>query len=147
MIVGVPRESYPGERRVALVPAVIPNLAKAGLQVVLEAGAGAEAGYPDAEYTAKGAKIVPSRAEVFSTADIIVQVLCHGSNDKTGKADVPLMRKGQAIVGFLRPLGSVTTLEDIAKTGAISFAVELMPHDSCAEHGRALFHGHHLRLQ
>lgn len=138
MIVGVPRESYPGERRVALVPAVIPNLAKAGLQVTIEAGAGAEAGYPDAEYTAKGAKVASSRAEVFATADIIVQVLCYGSNDKTGKADIPLMRKGQVIIGFLRPLGAVTTLEDIAKTGAISFAVELMPRSTRAQSMDAL---------
>ena len=86
MIVGVPRESYPGERRVALVPGVSPSLAKAGLEVVIEAGAGAEAGYPDAEYTAKGAKSLPQRADVFRAADIIVQVLCYGSNDKTGKA-------------------------------------------------------------
>ena len=80
MIVGIPREIYPGERRVALVPAVIPNLAKAGLEVVVEAGAGIEAGFPDAEYAAKGAKIVPDRAEVFGAADIVIQVLCYGSN-------------------------------------------------------------------
>ena len=57
MIVGVPRETYPGERRVALVPIVIPALAKAGMEVIVEAGAGAAAGFPDAEYAAKGAKI------------------------------------------------------------------------------------------
>ena len=57
MLVGVPREIFPGERRVALVPAVIPNLKKAGLEVVIEAGAGVEAGYPDAEYTAKVAPL------------------------------------------------------------------------------------------
>ena len=67
MIIGVPRESFPGERRVALVPGVIPNLLKAGIEVVVEAGAGAEAGYPDAEYTAKGAKLLPTRAEIFAT--------------------------------------------------------------------------------
>jgi len=66
MIVGVPRESYPGERRVALVPTVIPHLAKAGLEVVIEAGAGVGAGFPDAEYAAKGAKILTDRAEVFA---------------------------------------------------------------------------------
>ena len=54
MLVGVPREIFPGERRVALVPPVIPNLKKAGLEVIIEAGAGVEAGYPDSEYTAKG---------------------------------------------------------------------------------------------
>ena len=58
MIVGVPRETFPGERRVAMVPLVIPTLAKSGLEVHVEAGAGVDAGYPDAEYAAKGAKIV-----------------------------------------------------------------------------------------
>src|SRR3984893_12903698 len=111
MIVGVPRESYPGERRVALVPAVIPNLAKAGLEVVVEAGAGVEGGYPDADFATKGAKIIPQRAEVFRAADIIVQVLCYGSNDRTGKADVPLFKHDQVLVGFLRPLGSVETIQ------------------------------------
>ena len=81
MIVGVPRESFPGERRVALVPAAVPNLTKTGFQVVVEAEAGARAGYPDADYAAKGAKIVSDRAEVFRAADIVLQVLCYGSND------------------------------------------------------------------
>src|ERR1700735_1260097 len=80
MIVGIPRESYPGERRVAIVPAVLPALLKAGLEIIVEAGAGAEAGYPDATYTGKGAKIVANRAEVFRAADIVVQVLCYGSD-------------------------------------------------------------------
>src|SRR6267378_7583553 len=103
MIVGVPRETFPGERRVALVPAVVPALTKAGIDVVVEAGAGVQGGYPDAGYVEKGAKIVASRAEVFGAADIVVQVLCYGSNDKTGKADVPLFRRGQLLIGFLRP--------------------------------------------
>ena len=83
MIVGVPRESFPGERRVALVPLSVPNLVKAGFEVVVEAGAGVAAGYLDAEYAAKGAKIVSDRTEVFRSADVVVQVLCYGSNDKT----------------------------------------------------------------
>src|SRR5664279_2956748 len=124
MIVGVPRESFPGERRVALIPGVVPNLVKAGLEVIVEAGAGTEAGYPDADYFNKGAKIVADRAEVFRTADIVVQVLCYGSNDRTGKADVPLYRRGQALIGFLRPLGSIETIREIAATGVTSFSVE-----------------------
>src|SRR4029077_1592585 len=102
MIVGVPRESFPGERRVALVPAVLPTLAKAGLQIVVEAGAGVQAGYPDADYLSKGAKILPARAEVFRAADIVTQVLCYGSNDRTGKADLPLFHRDQLLIGFLR---------------------------------------------
>ena len=138
MIVGVPRETYPGERRVALVPAVIPNLAKAGLEVAVEAGAGAEAGYPDADYAAKGAKITPERSELFRAADIIVQVLSYGANDKTGKADLPLFRQDQVLVGFLRPLSSMETLEEIAGRGVTAFSVELMPRTTRAQSMDAL---------
>jgi NAD(P) transhydrogenase subunit alpha len=138
MIVGVARESFPGERRVALVPAVLPTLAKAGLEVVLEAGAGVEAGYPDAEYVAKGAKILADRAEVFRAADIITQVLCYGANDRTGKADLPLFHRDQILVGFLRPLGSVETISDIAAKGVTSFSVELMPRSTRAQSMDAL---------
>ena len=138
MIVGVPRETFPGERRVSLVPAVVPVLTKAGLEVVVEAGAGAEAGYPDKEYLAKGARILPERAEVFREADIVVQVLCYGSNDKTGKDDLPLLRRDQALIGFLRPLGALGTLEDIAGRGVTSFSVELIPRSTRAQSMDAL---------
>jgi NAD(P) transhydrogenase subunit alpha len=138
MIVGVPREGFPGERRVALVPAVIPNLAKAGLEVVVEAGAGVEAGYADAEYLAKGAKILLRRAEVFNAADIITQVLCYGSNDRTGEADLPLFHRDQVLVGFLRPLGSLQTVQDIAAKGVISLSIELMPRTTRAQSMDAL---------
>ena len=138
MIVGVPRETFPGERRVALVPGVIPSLSKAGLGVVVESGAGVEAGYADADYAAKGAKILPQRAEVFRTADIITQVLCYGSNDKTGKADVPLFKRDQVLLGFLRPLGSVDTISEIASKGVTAFSVELMPRTTRAQSMDAL---------
>jgi len=138
MIVGIPRETFPGERRVALVPATVPNLTRAGLQVVIEAGAGVEAGYPDADYAAKGAKILADRAEVFRTADILVQILCYGSNDKTGKADVALFRREQVLIGFLRPLGSLETIQEIAGKGVTSFSVELMPRTTRAQSMDAL---------
>src|SRR5438552_3071032 len=138
MILGVPHESYPWERRVALVPAVIPNLTKAGLEVVMEAGAGAEAGYPDDEYSAKGAKSLAGRAEVFRVADTIVQVLCYGSNDRTGKDDLPHFHPNQTLVGFLRPLGVLETIQDIAARGISSFSVELMPRTTRAQSMDAL---------
>src|SRR5437773_1427045 len=133
MLVGVPRESFPGERRVALVHPTIPHLTKAGLEVAVEAGAGISAGYPDADYTAKGAKIVSDRADLFRAADIVVQILCYGSNDRTGKADVPLFRSGQVLIGFLRPLGSIETIQEIAAKGVTSFSVELMPRTTRAQ--------------
>jgi H+-translocating NAD(P) transhydrogenase subunit alpha len=138
MIVGVPRENYPGERRVALVPAVIPNLKKAGLDVLVQTGAGLSAGYPDADYVEKGATLAASREEVFARADIITQFLSHGANDKTGAEDLPLLRNGQVLVGFLRPLGTVQTVGEIAKRGVTSFSVELIPRSTRAQSMDAL---------
>jgi NAD(P) transhydrogenase subunit alpha len=138
MIVGVPRETFPGERRVAVVPSSIPTLAKGGLEVVVEAGAGAQAGYPDADYVAKGGKIIPERRDVFAAADIVVQVLSYGSNDKTGQADVPLFHSGQVLIGFLRPLGGLEPLQEIAAKGVTSFSVELIPRSTRAQSMDAL---------
>ena len=138
LIIGVPKESYPGERRVALVPAVLPTLTKAGFEVHVQAGAGIEAGYPDAQYSEKGAKIVGDRAALFSAADIIVQILCYGSNDISGKADVPLYRKDQILVGFLRPFGEKDIVQEIAHAGVTSFAIELMPRTTRAQSMDAL---------
>jgi NAD(P) transhydrogenase subunit alpha len=138
VIVGVVKESFPGERRVALVPGVIAVLAKAGLEVLVETGAGWEAGYPDASYTEKGGKIAPNRAAVFSAADIIVQVLSYGANDKTGRADTSLLRRDQVLIGFMRPLGAKEAVQQIAATGAISFSIELMPRTTRAQSMDAL---------
>ena len=138
MIVGVPGERYPGERRVALVPAVISSLLDGGLEVVVESGAGAEAGYRDEDYVSKGATIVPGRSEVFRTASVIAQVLAVGANDRTGEADLPLVRPDHHLIGFLRPFGNVETLQKLAATGVTSFAVELMPRTTRAQSMDAL---------
>jgi len=123
---------------VALVPLVVPALVKAGFEVVIEAGAGDEASYRDEQYAEKGAKIVADRAAVFGMADIIVQVLCYGSNDVTGKDDLPLFRRGQVLVGFLRPFGSAEVLQEIAEKGVTSFSIELMPRTTRAQSMDAL---------
>jgi NAD(P) transhydrogenase subunit alpha len=138
VIVGVPKEIYPGERRVALTPVVVPMLAKAGLEVAIEAGAGVEAGYPDAQYQEKGAKILADRAAVFAQSEIIVQVLCNGANDKNGASDLALMRRGQLLIGFMRPLAATEAVQEIARTGVTSFAVELMPRTTRAQSMDAL---------
>ncbi len=138
MIIGIPKESFPGERRVAMVPSVVPGLTKAGFEVAIEAGAGVSAGYLDKDYADKGAKVLAGRADVFKTADVVVQVLCYGSNDRTGKDDVALYRQGQFLVGFLRPQGSVETLKEIASKGVASFSVELMPRITRAQSMDAL---------
>jgi len=134
----VPKETYPGERRVALVPMVIPALVKAGFEVVVQAGAGIGAGYPDSRYIEKGAKVLAERAAVFAAADIMTQVLCYGSNDVTGREDLPLLRSGQVLVGFLRPLGSAEIIQQIASAGITAFSVELIPRTTRAQSMDAL---------
>lgn len=133
MIVGVPKEIYPGERRVALVPAVVPSLVKAGMEVLVESGAGVQSGYPDDAYAAKGARISGGRDEVFGRADVVLQVLCHGANDVSGAEDLPRMRPGQAVIGFLRPLASPRAVRELAERGVTSIAVELVPRTSRAQ--------------
>ena len=138
MIIGVPKETYPGERRVALVPMVLPVLTKAGFEVVIEGSAGLQAGYPDAQYIDKGAQIVSNRAALFEKSDIVLQVLCYGSNDVTGKDDLPLLRRDQVLIGFLRPFGSREAVSEIAARGVTAFSVELMPRSTRAQSMDAL---------
>jgi len=138
VIIGVPKEIFPGENRVALVPLVIPNLKKIGLDVLVQSGAGLAAGYADSDYVDKGATIAPNRASVFQQADIIVQLLSYGSNDRNGREDLPLFRRGQVVIGFFRPLGSLDVLNEIKATGVTTFSVELMPRITRAQSMDAL---------
>lgn len=127
LVIGVPRETFPGEHRVSLIPASIPPLLKAGLQVVVETAAGAAAGFPDAAYTAQGAKILDSRAAVFEAANIIVQVRAAGANPDAGRADLALFRHEQVLVGSLEPLVDPQWMVDLSEKNVISFALELLP--------------------
>jgi NAD(P) transhydrogenase subunit alpha len=138
MIIGVPKESFPGEQRVALVPAVLPSLVKAECEVLIEAGAGEAALYPDAAYVEKGARIVGSRHQLFASADAVFQVLAPGANDRTGRIDLLLLRRDQVLIGFLRPLGSPETVQEIAATGAVAFAIEFIPRITRAQSMDAL---------
>ena len=126
MIVSVTKETFPGERRVALIPAMVGQLAKAGLEVTVETGAGQEAGFLDAEYEAKGARIVSDRGEAFA-ADVILQVRCCGANPHAGAADFELMRAGQIIIGSADPLSVAESLQKAAERGVSVFALEMMP--------------------
>jgi len=126
MIVAVPKETFRDERRVALVPSVVPTVTKSGVEVVIEAGAGVAAGYSDDAYEDKGARIV-DRAEVFASGDVVLQVRGLGANVEAGRADLELMRSGQTIVGHLEPLWAPQTVGDLAEKGVSAFAMELMP--------------------
>lgn len=127
MIVGIPRESSPGERRVAIVPAVVPALLKAGLEVVVEERAGEAAGFPDRQYTEQGAAIEPRRTAVFERAEVLLMVRTPGANPHGGHADLDLMRRGQTLIGFADPLGEPQRAVEVAARGVTLFALELLP--------------------
>jgi NAD(P) transhydrogenase subunit alpha len=126
MIVGVPQESFPGESRVALIPASLPPLGKAGIEVHVQAGAGVAAGFPDSLYVDKGAKVVAGRDEVFA-ADVILQVRAGGANPEQGKDDLPRLTAGKVVIGLCDPLGQPKANQELAVTGATLFGLELLP--------------------
>ncbi|MBI1784614.1 Re/Si-specific NAD(P)(+) transhydrogenase subunit alpha [Candidatus Sumerlaeota bacterium] len=138
MIIGVPKETFPGERRVALIPAIVPSLVKAGMEVLVEPDAGDSAGYTDQQYKDKGAQIASGRNDLFSRAQIIVQVRGAGANPQGGKADLMRINAGQTLIGFHDPLGSAAALKDYAARKAILFSLELIPRSTRAQSMDAL---------
>ncbi len=138
MNIGIPKETFPGEHRVALIPSAVAPLVKAGHEVLIETGAGAAAGFPDKDYADKGASVAASRAEVFGAADVVLQVRAGGSNPEAGQADLPLMKSGQAIIAFLEPLTEKAAIEQLASRGVHAFSMELMPRITRAQSMDAL---------
>jgi NAD(P) transhydrogenase subunit alpha len=132
LIVGVVKETYPGERRVALVPGVLPSLSKKKISAVIEAEAGEAAGFPDAQYVERGATIV-NRGEVFAQANVVAQVRTLGANPAAGSADLELMRPGQVVIGFAEPLTAVEPSQKMADRGVRLMAMELMPRTTRAQ--------------
>ncbi|MGH9374249.1 MAG: Re/Si-specific NAD(P)(+) transhydrogenase subunit alpha [Vicinamibacterales bacterium] len=129
MRVGIPKETWPGETRVAVIPTGAAALKKAGLEVAVEQAAGTSAGFPDDAYRQQGAAIV-DRAAIFSSADIILTV-------RATPPGGPL-RNGQAMIGFADPLGAPDAIHDTAPTGAMLFSMELMPRITRAQSMDAL---------
>ncbi|MGI8803014.1 MAG: Re/Si-specific NAD(P)(+) transhydrogenase subunit alpha [Solirubrobacteraceae bacterium] len=130
VLVGVPKETVEGERRVALVPEVVRKLTGRGLDVIVEAGAGARAIIPDALYTAAGAKIVEA-GEVWK-ADVVVKVAAPSAEEIAQLGD------GSLLIGFLAPLTSPATTKALAEAGATAFAMEAIPRISRAQSMDAL---------
>ena len=127
MIVGVVKETFPGEARVALVPVGVQQLIRAELEVVIESGAGVAAGYDDKAYTEKGATLAADRADVWKRADVVLQVRALGANLDLGKGDLGLMRSGQTVIGTCEPLSEHAANQAIAEIGVALFSMEMMP--------------------
>ncbi len=127
MKVAVVRETFPGERRVSLVPALIAPLTKAGWQVLVQAGAGEGANFSDADYESAGAEIVGDRRTAFEQADIVLQVRCLGSNPEAGREDLELVRPGLVLIGMCDPLGRPESIRELADQQVTLFAMEMIP--------------------
>jgi len=136
VLVAVPREKSPRERRVALVPEGVKVLSRLDCEVVVESGAGVEAGFSDAEYEAAGARIDSDPAAVLSSGEIVVKVSPPVSVD--GQSEIDLLRKGGIYVGFLRPLDDAETAAHLARQGVIAFSMELIPRITRAQSMDAL---------
>jgi NAD(P) transhydrogenase subunit alpha len=118
MIVAVPKETAPGERRVALVPDLVPKLLRAGLEVVVQAGAGAGAGFLDAVYQEQGARLEP---DVCAEADIFLRA------QPPTAAEVGTFKAGAILIGFLQPYTNAAGIQALAARQVTAFAMELMP--------------------
>jgi H+-translocating NAD(P) transhydrogenase subunit alpha len=120
MKVAVVKESAPGERRVALVPETVPRLAKAGLEVLVEEGAGDGAWFPDSAYTAAGAAVT-STDDLYATADVILTVT------RPDAGTLKRLRSGQAVIGMLSPLTDPQLASDLAAAGVTAISLDGLP--------------------
>lgn len=126
MIVAVPREIVPGEKRVALVPDGVKQLVAKGVEVVVEAGAGGQAGIPDDAFVKAGARIEEDTEKLLAGADVVVKVEAPEALADGGH-EVDRLRQGGTLVGCLRPLDRPELASRLAARGVTSFALELMP--------------------
>lgn len=135
-IVGVARESAPGEGRIAITPAVVPVLRRARLEVCIEAGAGAVAGFDDAEYEAQGARVLATADEIFDTAAVLLCVRTPRTPSRG--LDAGRLRAGQTLVGLLDPLAAPQAMQALAERGVDALALELLPRSTRAQSMDAL---------
>ena len=126
MVLGVPKEEASGERRVALVPAHIGSLTKAGIEVVVQRSAGYESGYTDEAYQEKGATLVEDRESVYQRADVILRVRS-GKADAGGFEEAALLRERQTVIGTFDPYGAEEVMRGYLEKKVQSFSMELMP--------------------
>ena len=131
MEVAVLKETYPGEQRVALIPASIPKLEKSGFHVFVETGAGDAAGFADQLYVDAGAQVV-DRSEL-ANADVFLQVRSLGANTVEGRSDLDLLSQGKILIGMCDPLGQPESIAEMASHGVTQFALEMVPRISRAQ--------------
>ncbi|MEN6624289.1 MAG: Re/Si-specific NAD(P)(+) transhydrogenase subunit alpha [Smithella sp.] len=127
MNIGIPKELFADEKRVALIPAVLPKLLSAGFKVTVEEGAGSPAGFSDSDYVARGAAVVSGRRTVYDASEFIILVHALADEGKLNNQDLNLLRQGQTLISLLNPLDSPEVAETLAGRGVDAFSLELIP--------------------
>jgi len=133
MLIGVPREIASGEKRVALVPDVVPQLTGAGHRVMIERDAGLRAGFTDETYRAAGCEIADSAADVYSAAQMILKVQRPGREENSGEAELDMMQEGTVLVGLLQPAGDPALFQQLADRRIVALSMELVPRTTRAQ--------------
>ncbi len=121
LTIGIPRETFLGEKRVATVPEVVEKLVKLGFAVAVETGAGAAANFGDDAYQAAGARIVGSAAELFAVADLVFKVRA------PSPAEVPQFRPGTTLISFIWPAQNAELMQQLAGQGLTVLAMDALP--------------------
>lgn len=121
LVIGVPRETYPGEKRVATVPEVVEKLIKLGFSVSVESGAGDEANFSDDTYRAAGAQIVQGAANLWSSSDIVFKVRAPSTEE------VGLIREGSTLIGFIWPAQNPELMQQLAAKRVTVLAMDSLP--------------------
>jgi proton-translocating NAD(P)+ transhydrogenase subunit alpha len=133
VIVAVQKETCPGERRVALTPHGVSQVAGLGLEVHVQAGAGEDAFHSDDEYRTSGATVIADRSELFNGAQLILQVRGLGANPERGREDLQLLSKKQTVIALHDPLGNPQAIAELAERGVTVLALETIPRISRAQ--------------
>ena len=133
MLIGVPREIASGERRVALVPEVVPQLSSARHRVVIEHDAGLRAGFTDDAYQSAGCEIVDSAHDIYSAAQMLLKVQRPGREESSGEAELDMLREGTVLIGLLQPSGDPALFQQLAERKIIACSMELVPRTTRAQ--------------
>ncbi|MBE9177584.1 Re/Si-specific NAD(P)(+) transhydrogenase subunit alpha [Oculatella sp. LEGE 06141] len=137
MKIAVAKEIEVGESRVALVPDVVSRLVKQGVEVLVEAGAGERASFPDEAYVAAGAEVIADSAHLWGSADILLKVNPPQTRED-GQPEVNFLKEGAVLISFLNPLGNPTSIQALAERQVTAFSIEMIPRTSRAQSMDAL---------
>ncbi|MDP6206540.1 MAG: NAD(P)(+) transhydrogenase (Re/Si-specific) subunit alpha, partial [SAR324 cluster bacterium] len=133
MIIGVPKEIHPGERRVAIVPSTIGQLKKLGYEVIIEKGAGILANFPDNLYQDNGAELIENAAEIWERSDLVIKIRAPEMHPKLKKHEASLLKKESCLIAMLDPSRNKALVKKLAGTGGTSLSTDAIPRISRAQ--------------